>query len=185
MAVLLAAVVLAVLAGPSLAQTETTIPPTDAGPTTVIPTTPPPTTAPACEPVPAATDVVFLGIMVDRDGDVVRFEVRSVQQGEGLPTVVGVTFGGDARYFERGEAYRVVATPAEPSSFTGQVRQPEGLCLPLTLTAAGEPLDTSVFGRFFSRWPSILWYLAVPVIAVLVVLVVVVGLKRLVVWAFR
>jgi hypothetical protein len=169
---------------PAGAQADTT-PAPESGPTTVIPTTPPPTTAPVCVPTPAETDVVFLGVMIERTGDAVRFEVRSVQQGPELPNVVTVSFPKEAQYFDRGNAYRVTATPTPEGGYTGRVEQPEGFCYPLTLTATGEPIDTSVFGGFFSRWPSILWALFVPLAAVLVVLLVVVGLKRLVVWAFR
>jgi len=175
---------LAFAVGPATAQTDTTVAP-ESGPTTVIPTTPPPTTVPACVPVPADTDVVFLGIMIERDGDLVRFDVRSVQQGPELPSVVGVAYPGEARYFDRGEAYRVIATPTEGGGFTGRVEQHEGQCVPLTLTAGGEPIDTSVFGGFFARWPRILWAFFVPFAVVMVVLFVIVGLKRLVVWAFR
>ena len=185
-----AAVVLAVMAvlalavDPAAAQTDTTVAP-DSGPTTVIPTTPPPTTVPACVPVPVETDVIFLGIMIERDGDLIRFDVRSVQQGPELPSVVGVAYPGEARYFDHGDAYRVIATPTENGGFTGRVEQEEGQCVPLTLTASGEPIDTSVFGGFFSRWPNILWAFFVPLAVVLVVLAAIVGLKRLVIWAFR
>jgi hypothetical protein len=181
-------------ARPAAAQ-ETTVPPgavppdavptTDAGPTTVIPTAPPPTTAPPCTPAPGEADVVFLGIMLERDGDVVRFDVRSVQQGPELPTVVGVAFPGEAQYFDEGSAYRVVASPTPEGRYAGRIRQPEGQCLPLTVTAGGDPLDTSMFGRLAGEWPRILWAFFVPFVAVLVVLAVVVALKRLVVWAFR
>jgi len=181
---LLALVVLCLSAVPAGAQADTT-PAPDGGVTTVIPTLPPPTTAPACVPTPAATDVVFLGIMIERDGDVVRFDVRSVQQGPELPSVVGVSFPKEAHFFDRGEAYRVTATPTPEGGYTGRVEQPQGFCYPLTLTASGEPIDTSVFGGFFSRWPNILWALFVPFAIVMVVLIVIVGLKRLVVWAFR
>jgi hypothetical protein len=182
----LVAIVLATLAVPALAQeAETTVPATDAGPTTVIPTTPAPTTAPTCVPAPAPDDIVFFGIMFERDGDTVRFDVRSVQQGPELPSVVSVSFPGEAQYFDEGDAYRVTASPSPEGGYTGRVRQPEGACLPLTVTARGEPLDTSLFGRLAGRWPSMLWAFFVPFAAVMVVLLLLVGLKRLVVWAFR
>ncbi|MEY4373510.1 MAG: hypothetical protein RL219_2279 [Actinomycetota bacterium] len=181
-------------------------PPTSAVPTTAV--DPLPTLPPECDP-PDAPDVVFVGRIVDAANGVGRFVVRVIRNDPtGLLAIgrpVDVRIGDDLRFLVYGNDYLVAADHTPDNALRSKVRRPEAIfggdqvvgaddfgvqCPALSDPIVvrnddGSAVDTGVLNGFFDDKRGLALAVAIPVLAVAVLLVAVWALRRLVGSALR
>jgi len=149
----------------------------------------------------------FVGVVLERDGDVVTFGVLAAPPGSPVPAEVPVLFPDQGRYLDEGGRYAVVAigpdpavevddgsdddaeaadpsvttvAPALPALLQGRVKLAEGECGALTVHEDGSTVDTAVLKPLFDNWRRLAWSVIVPVLAVVALLGLLVAAKRFV-----
>lgn len=170
-------------------------PPTTEASDTTETTTPTSRLPQACTPIEAPY-VVFLGTVSAYQIPVFRFDVTEVVQGTWELPQIDVFFPDDHRFLDLGATYLVAAELDEDtgrlySKVKGSSKSvpPPGTCPGddpiITVNGDGTPVQTSMFGGMRGRWGEILLAFAVPLSAILGLLLVIVGLKHLLVRVAR
>jgi hypothetical protein len=210
-AVTLAACALVAIAGaPASAQEEeeespdvegveevplSTPPTTVASDDTTETTTPTSRLPQACTPIEPPY-IVFRGTITAYQIPVFRFDVEEVRQGTWDLPQIDVFFPDDHRFLELGATYVVAAELDEDTGrlyskvkWSSKSVPPAGTCPGedpiMTVNDDGSAVDTGMFGGMKGRWPDILLAFAVPTLAIVALLLVLVGLKYLLVRVAR